>query len=114
VLRGELAAVVHEVRRDVHDASASVREAERVLDFLEAQLLPNAEESLRLAGLALAAGEATLLEILALQRALVDARTRTTRARAELARRRWQLAAANGTLLGAGAGRHAHEQETER
>lgn len=98
-LRGEIEAQVHEVRREIHDAHASLEESRRELRFLEAELLPNAEGSLRLAGEAFDAGEVTLLEILTLQRALVDARTRTTEARAELHRGHWRLLAASGTLL---------------
>jgi outer membrane protein TolC len=98
-LRVEIEAQVHEVRRDVQDACAALGEIRRLLEFLESELLPNAEESLRLAGEAFEAGEVTFLEILTLQRALVDARTRTTEARAEFLRRRWRLRAAGGTLL---------------
>jgi outer membrane protein TolC len=112
VLRQEVEAQVHEVRRDVQDAYASVQETRRELAFLESELLPNAEESLRLAAESFAAGEVTLLEILTLQRALVDARTRTTEARAELQRRSWRLLAASGTLLGSNAQASREEQET--
>ena len=98
-LRQVIEAQVHEVRRDVQDALAALGETHLLLEFLESELLPNAEESLRLAGEALEAGEVTFVEILTLQRALVDARTRTTEARAELLRRRWRLRAAGGTLL---------------
>ena len=90
---------VHGLRREVSDALASYREAERELEFLETALLPNAESSLDLARQSFDAGEVTLLEILTLQRALVDARTRTTEARAELRRRRWRLLVATGALL---------------
>lgn len=99
VLRLEIKAQVHEVRRDVQDAFAAFEEMRRELEFLESELLPNAEESLRLVGEAFEAGEVTFLEILTLQRALVDARTRTTAASAEFLRRRWRLRAASGTLL---------------
>lgn len=112
-LRGEIEAQVHEVRREIHDAYASLEESRREVGFLETELLPNAEESLRLAGEAFDAGEVTLLEILTLQRALVDARTRTTEARAEVQRRRWRLLAACGTLLGSEARASDDEQETE-
>ena len=98
-LAREIVARVHEVRRDVHDSFASYQETRREVEFLESEVLPNAEESLRLAGEAFDAGEVTLLEILTLQRSLVDARTRHTEARAERARRRWRLLAASGTLL---------------
>jgi len=111
-LRREIEAQVHEVRRDVQDAFAALGEIRRALAFLESKLLPNAEESLRLASESFAAGEVTLLEILSLQRALVDARTRTTEARAELQRRRWRLLAASGTLLGSSAQGSHEEQET--
>lgn len=101
-LRGELEAQVHEVRREIHDAHATLQEVRRESSFLESELLPNAEESLRLAGEAFDAGEVTLLEILTLQRALVDARTRTTEAHANLRRANWRLLAATGSLLFAG------------
>jgi cobalt-zinc-cadmium efflux system outer membrane protein len=101
-LRGEVEAQVHEVRREIHDAYATLEEVRRESSFLESELLPNAEESLRLAGEAFDVGEVTLLEILTLQRALVDARTRTTEARANLRRANWRLLAATGSLLPAG------------
>jgi outer membrane protein TolC len=96
-LAGEIEAQVHEVRGAVFDAHAALAEAAREVGFLEARLLPNAEDSLRLARQAFDAGEVTLLEILTLQRALVDARTRTTEARAELRRSRWRLGFACGS-----------------
>jgi outer membrane protein TolC len=111
-LRGEIEAQVHEVRREIYDAHAALEEARREAGFLESELLPNAEESLRLAIQAFDAGEVTLIEILTLQRAIVDARTRTTEARAELQRRRWRLRAASGTLLGDDSQAHPDEQET--
>ncbi|MEW6074015.1 MAG: TolC family protein [Planctomycetota bacterium] len=98
-LRAEIEAQVHEARREIQDAFAAREEAHREVRFLASELLPNAEESLRLAGEAFASGEVTVLEILTLQRNLVDARTRTTEARAELQRRHWRLLAASGTLL---------------
>ncbi len=98
-LREEIAAQVHEARREVYDAHSSLEESRRELEFLQTELLPNAEESRRLIGEAFDAGEVTLLETLTVQRDLVDARTRTTEVRAELQRRRWRLLAASGTLL---------------
>jgi outer membrane protein, heavy metal efflux system len=98
-LRREIEAAVHEVRRDVHDLWAELEEIREEVGFLESELLPNAEDSLRLAGEAFEAGEATLVQILNVQRALVDARTRHGEAQAELARRTWQLRAAGGLIL---------------
>jgi outer membrane protein TolC len=98
-LGGEVITRIHEVRREIHDTHANLGETRRALRFLEAELLPNAEQSLQLAARAFEAGEVTLLEILTLQRALVDARTRTTQARAELRRAHWRLLAASGGLL---------------
>ncbi len=112
-LQSELEARVHGVRSEVHAASLALESARREVAFLESELLPNAEESLRLAGDSFDAGEVTLLEILTLQRALVDARTRTTEARAELRRDRWRLLAASGALLGAGVMTET-ETETDR
>lgn len=110
-LRGEALAQVHEVRREIHDAHATLQEVRRESSFLESELLPNAEESLRLAGEAFDAGEVTLLEILTLQRALVDARTRTTEAHANLQRANWRLLAATGSLLSASDSKTLDEQE---
>jgi outer membrane protein TolC len=112
-LRGEIEAAVHEVRREIHDAHAALQESRLEVAFLETELLPNAEESLRLARAAFSAGEVTVLEILSVQRALVDARTRTTEARAELERRRWRLLAASGTLLAPGAAEATEHDERE-
>lgn len=107
----EIEAQLHELRREIHDAYVSVKESAIELDFLESELLPNAEESLRLTGQAFDAGEVTLLEILTLQRVLVDARTRTTEARAELQRRRWRLLSASGMLLAANAAEDLTEDD---
>ena len=92
-------AAVHEVRREIYDAWSELQETRQEVSFLESELLPNAEESLRLAGDAFTAGEATLVQILNVQRAVVDARTRHGEAQAELARRTWQLRAAGGLIL---------------
>jgi len=100
-LRADVEAAVHELRRDLFDTYAEREEAKQQLGFLEQELLPNAEESLRLAGEAFDAGEVTPLEILILQRVLVDARTATTESRAELQRRNLRLLAASGGLLSA-------------
>ena len=109
-LRRKVAARLHEARREIHDAHAAVEESRRELGFLQAELLPNAEESRRLIGEAFDEGEVTLLEILSVHRDLVRARTRTTEVRAELERRRWRLAAASGTLFAA-LGQETNEDE---
>ena len=113
-LASEIEARVHEVRRDVHDTFAAYHEARRQSEYLESAVLPNAEESLRLAREAFDAGEVTLLEILTLQRTLVDARTRVTEMRAERSRRRWKLLAASGQLLGTPRKNDTEDEEIER
>lgn len=95
-------ASVHEVRRELLDVLAGVGESRKLLDVLEGDVLRNAEENLELARAAFEVGEIPLMEVLTLQRALVEARTTTTRTRAELRRRGWRLLAASGRLLGEG------------
>lgn len=98
-LRVELRALVHRVRREIAAARARWETARRELEVLETGLLPNAESTLELSRAAFAAGEMTLLESLALQRSLVEARTRHTEARAELAESACVLRSAAGLLL---------------
>ena len=100
-LSKEFTAAVHAVRQEIAAAYTSWQFADRELELIDNELLPNAEESLELSREAFQAGEVTLLETLALQRALVAARTRHTEARAERSKRAWALLAASGWLLGA-------------
>jgi len=100
-LSREFTAAVHAARQEIAAAHTLWQFAELELELIEGELLPNAEESLKLSREAFQAGEVTLLETLALQRALVAARTRHTEARAERSKRAWTLLAASGWLLGA-------------
>ncbi|MCB9915637.1 MAG: TolC family protein [Planctomycetes bacterium] len=95
----ELRAAVHALRAELADAQAAYRLASEELELVERELLPNAEESLALARAALEVGEASLLETLALQRALAEARTRDAEARGVRAKAAWELLAAAGELL---------------
>jgi outer membrane protein, heavy metal efflux system len=96
----EIVAAVHEIRSTVFGAYLDLEESRNEVDSLERDLLPEVEESLRLVAEVFRSGEATLLEILSVQRVLIDARTRHARARAEHARRGWTLLAETGLLLG--------------
>lgn len=97
----EFTAAVHAARQEIAAAHTLWQFADRELNLVENELLPNAEENLELSREAFQEGEVTLLETLALQRALVEARTRHTEARAERSKRAWTLLAASGWLLGA-------------
>ncbi len=108
-VRRELIAAVHAARQEIAAAHVLWQLAGRELELVEGELLPNAEESLALSREAFAAGEVTLLETLALQRALGEARTRHTEARAERSKRAWALLAASGWLLGV----QGEERESE-
>ncbi len=90
---------VHNLRREVFDAFFSLQEEVAELEYLEGQVIPNAENSRQMANRAFELGEATLLEILAVQRSWVNLRSQLIESRAELARRHWQLLAASGQLL---------------
>ena len=90
---------VHQARREVAASHANWTLAERELALVEEQLLPNAEANLELSREAFQAGEVTLFETLALQSALVDARTRYAEAQADSAKQAWSLLAATGWLL---------------
>ena len=92
-------ASVHAVRQEIAAAHTLWQLAEREVELVEDQLLPNAEATHKLSRTAFEAGEITLLETLALQRALVQARTRHAEVQAERAKRAWTLLAASGWLL---------------
>lgn len=96
----EITAAVHVARQQIAAAHTLWQLAEREVELVEDELLPNAERNLELSQEAFQAGEVTLLETLALQRALVEARTRYTETRAERSKRAWTLLAASGWLLG--------------
>ena len=96
---GEFRTAVHAVRQEIAAAHTLWKLADRELSLIENELLPNAEENLELAKTAFLEGEITLLETLALQSALVEARTRFTEGRAENKKRAWTLLAASGQLL---------------
>lgn len=96
----DLEAAIFSARAEVAESHLRWEFARRELDLVERELLPNAERNLELTQQALAVGEVTLLETLALQRSLVEARTRHTEARAERAKTAWRLLAASGRLLG--------------
>jgi len=100
-LSREFTAAVHAARQEIAAAHVLWQLAEREVELIETELLPNAEQNLELSREAFQAGEVTLLETLALQRALVEARTRHTETRAERSKRAWTLLAASGWLLGA-------------
>ena len=92
-------ASVHATRQEVAAAHTLWQLAEHEVELVESELLPNAEATLELASEAFEAGEITLLETLALQRALAQARTLHTEAQAERSKRAWSLLAASGWLL---------------
>ena len=98
----ELAGAVHRARQEIASAHTLWNLAARELDLVESELLPNAERNLELAQEAFREGELTLLETLALQSGLVEARTRHTEARADTKQRAWALLAACGLLLDGG------------
>ncbi len=95
----ELTAALHEVRREIAQTHVEWELAHREVAVIENELLPNVETSLELSREAFRAGEATLLETLALQRALVEARTLRIEARARRAKTGWTLLAESGWLL---------------
>lgn len=97
----EFTAAVHAARQEIAAARSLWELADREVELFENELLPNAEQNLELSRTAFQAGEVTLLETLALQRAFVEARTLTIETRAERAKRAWSLLAASGWLLGA-------------
>lgn len=100
-LRCEYTAAVHNARQEIAVAQTLWELAQREVELVEGELLPNAEQNIELSREAVRAGEATLLETLALQSALIEARTRSVEVRAERSKRAWSLLAASGWLLGA-------------
>ncbi len=99
VVRREFVGAVASMRREIADASALWEASRRRVSLIADELLPNAERNLVLSQEALVAGEATLLETLALQRALVEARTLAVEADLDRARHAWELLSACGKLL---------------
>lgn len=92
-------AALYRARQEIAATHALWQLSEREVDLLTRELLPTAEENLTLAKEAFRLGEATVLETLALQRSLVQMRTRHTEARAERSKRAWTLLAASGWLV---------------
>ena len=95
----EYRAGLYRARQEIAATHALWQLSEREVDLLTRELLPTAEQNLTLAKEAFRLGEATILEALALQRSLVQMRTRHTEARAERSKRAWTLLAASGWLL---------------
>ncbi len=104
---------IHAVRQEIATAHTRWQLAVREVELVENELLPNAEQSLELSREAFQAGEVTLLETLAVQRALVEARTQKTETRAERSKRAWTLLAASGWLLGAPPTNNTNNTNTE-
>jgi len=100
-LRRDYTVAVHAARQEIAVAHTLWELAQREVELVEDELLPNAEQNIELSREAVRAGEATLLETLALQSALIEARTRSVEVRAERSKRAWSLLAASGWLLGA-------------
>lgn len=110
-VRREYTAAVHAARQEIAAAHARWKLARREVELVESELLPNAEQTLALSEEAFRAGEVTLFETLALQRALVEARTQRTEVRAELAQSSWALLAASGWLLDPEPGENKRHEE---
>lgn len=110
----EFTAAVHATRQQIAAAHTLWKLAEREVELVEGELLPNAERNLELSQEAFQAGEVTLLESLALQRALVEARTRHTETRAERSKRAWTLLAASGRLLSANPTNNLNTEEDSK
>jgi outer membrane protein, heavy metal efflux system len=107
----EFTAAVHIARNQIAAAHTIWRLAEQEAALVEREILPNAEQNLKLSQTAFTVGEVTLLETLALQRALIDARTQHTETRAERSKRAWALLAASGWLLGPATTNHTNTEE---
>ena len=110
-LNREFKAAVHTARQEIAALHTLWLFAGREVELVETALLPNAEQNLELSREAFQQGEVTLLETLALQRSLVQARTRHTETRAEKSKRAWALLAASGWLLGAENNNQTNDQE---
>ena len=110
----EFTAAVHTARQQIAAAHLLWKLAGDELELIEGELLPNAEQNLELSKEAFQAGEVTLLETLALQRALVEARTRHTDARTERSKHAWTLLAASGWLLDTPTTNESNTEEDSR
>ncbi len=102
--RLELQNLLHELRAELHLQWQQCKKAEQQVSFYQDFMLPNAEQSLQLAQSSFAAGEVTLLEILAAQRNFVAAQTRSAEAMRRWQKCRWRLLASSGTLFVEGFG----------
>jgi cobalt-zinc-cadmium efflux system outer membrane protein len=98
-LEAEFIRALHDLRDEIATAHASWEEARQEADLVERSLLPSAEENLSLMREAFRMGEVTVLETLALQRRVVEARTQFIEARATRSKRAWALLSASGRLL---------------
>ena len=110
----EFTAAVHSARQQIAAAHVQWQLSKREVELIEGELLPNAERNLELSQEAFQAGEVTLLETLALQRALVQARTRYTESRADRSKRAWTLLAASGRLLNPDQNTTPNDEEESR
>ncbi|MFT7668453.1 MAG: outer membrane protein TolC [Planctomycetota bacterium] len=95
----EFKVAIHGARQQIAMEHSLWKLAQSEVEMVEDELLPNAERTLALCIESFEVGEITLLETLALQRALVDARTTRIETRAARAQHSWNLLAASGCLL---------------
>ena len=105
--RRALAAVRHEaavarVLGEVQNTLADYTAESAMHEFLASQLVPAAEQSLDQANLALESGQVTPLEVLNVQRGLIDAQARLGQSRADLLRMTIRLSKVTGQSLTTG------------
>jgi outer membrane protein TolC len=98
-LSREYRAAVHRARQEIAAEHAQWNLAQREATMVVDEMLPNAERTLALSKQSFEAGEISLLETLALQRALVEARTQRIESFSARAVHAWNLLAASGWLL---------------
>lgn len=102
--RQAVMAATSEIRRDVDVARARVLEALHVLRLYDEQLLPLARDRLRAARAGLEAGSNDFSAVIAAEDRLRQDQLNYQTAKAELSKRRAELARATGELPGAAAG----------
>ena len=88
--------VVASVLYEVHETLAAFAAATAMQQFLKRELVPAAEQCLDQANLALDSGQVTPLEVLSVQRGLIDAQARLGQSRAELLRQTIRLEKVTG------------------
>lgn len=106
-------AAVHEARREIHAAAATLTQTDAYVARFEEQVIPAVDETLRLTQAAVKAGEFTAFEVLTTQGQALEAQTELLAARARRAEARVALDVAIGRIAPAPQPAQDEDQDEE-